>query len=198
MSPSLTRAAPSQAFVGSRGPGSEDPEGTRPSPEGAGRALRHGSPRPARGGAIFPGGGRGHRSVPRPRRAQDPRGPGGAASACPGCGRRARPRRGAGPGAGARGDPAALAPPPRCAGAAERREPRRLCVLTPGNRDVSQGRSVPQRSEVRRRRASPPWAAGRGRRPATMECGARPGAGGFSREYKLVMLGAGGVGKSGR
>lgn len=34
----------------------------------------------------------------------------------------------------------------------------------------------------------------------TMDAGARPGGSpaGLSREYKLVMLGAGGVGKSGR
>lgn len=171
MSPSLTRAAPSQAFVGSRGPGSEDPEGTRPSPEGAGRALRHGSPRPARGGAIFPGGGRGHRSVPRPRRAQDPRGPGGAASACPGCGRRARPGRGAGPGAGARGDPAGPgSASPLRRGRRAKGAPTPLCPH-PGKPGCVAG---PQRPAAERGEAAPRVPAlGRRPRPAPGDHGVR-------------------------
>lgn len=132
--------------VGSRGPGFEDPEGTRPSPEGAGRSLRHGGPAPPAGGAIFPGNGRGHRSVPELRRVPDPRGRrAGVAFASPGCGRRARPGRGAGPqarGGGARG-PRGLAPGPSfrarlrlpaAPGPQSEGNPRRLCVLIPENR----------------------------------------------------------------
>lgn len=133
------------------GPGSRTRRG--PGPPRRGRAaLRHGGPAPPAAGAIFPGRGRGHRSVP----------------ALPECGP-SRPR-GAG-GGRARGHPAAGPPAPAFAlgSASPRRRGRRekgtatpLCPH-PG-KPVMCHRTAEPRSEARRGApcaARRPWSAAR-------------------------------------